>query len=186
MWQLWTMVLFPLPALHGVEHGSKGGSNGSLPELQDGLTRNNETVPENETGAPWRATRAVSTTRLPMTPQSSTDYKSNPTNTSKGFSASFYAKYLVPSLIVLVVLLALFLMYRRKRGREIHSSMESINESSESDNEACPSVEQTAEVSFLHEAIKPLPEESASIAEAAAISTEENASDTPTQLPTQA
>ncbi|KAG8146573.1 hypothetical protein E2320_013715, partial [Naja naja] len=76
----------------------------------------------------------------------------DPPITSKYLSASFYAKYIVPPFIVLVILLVLFLMYRRKRGRaEIHSSMESINESSDSDNEVGPSLEQTAEVSFLTE-----------------------------------
>ncbi|KAM3825266.1 uncharacterized protein M6D78_016556 isoform 2-T2 [Vipera latastei] len=76
----------------------------------------------------------------------------DPPITSKHLSASFYAKYIVPPLIVLVILLFLFLMYRRKRGREIHSSMESINESSDSENEVPSSVEQMAEVSFLPEA----------------------------------
>ncbi|XP_058016853.1 SLAM family member 6 [Ahaetulla prasina] len=109
----------------------------------------------------------------------------DPPITSKYLSASFYAKYIVPLLIVLVILLVLFLMYRRKRGREIHSSMESINESSDSDNEVGPSVEQMAEVSFLPEGVKPLPQDNTSIAEAA-ISNQEQASETPKQLSTQA
>ncbi|XP_032090136.1 uncharacterized protein LOC116520091 [Thamnophis elegans] len=111
--------------------------------------------------------------------------KTDPPVTSKYHSASFYAKYIAPLLIVLVVLLVLFLMYRRKRGREIHSSMESINESSDSDEEVGPSVDQTAEVSFLPEGVKPLPQDNTSIAEAA-VSNREKASDTPKQLPTQA
>ncbi|XP_070807697.1 uncharacterized protein [Pituophis catenifer annectens] len=109
----------------------------------------------------------------------------DPPITSKYLSASFYAKYIVPLLIVLVILLVLFLMYRRKRGREIHSSMESINESSDSDNEVGPSVEQMAEVSFLPEGVKPLPQNNTSNAEAA-VSNQGKASDTPKQLPTQA
>ncbi|XP_026573492.1 uncharacterized protein LOC113447482 [Pseudonaja textilis] len=109
----------------------------------------------------------------------------DPPITSKYLSASFYAKYIVPPFIVLVILLVLFLMYRRKRGREIHSSMESINESSDSDNEVGPSVEQTAEVTFLPEGVKPLSQDNTSTAETA-ISNQEKAPDTPKQLPTQA
>ncbi|ETE64791.1 hypothetical protein L345_09442, partial [Ophiophagus hannah] len=123
-------ALFEGEAKPGVEHDPKEGFKGSLQEFQDGVIQN-KTVLENGTGTPWRSTWLASTTAPLLTVQNSTDSKANPPITSKYLSASFYAKYIVPPFIVLVVLLVLFLMYRRKRGRaEIHSSMESINESS--------------------------------------------------------
>ncbi|XP_060106521.1 T-lymphocyte surface antigen Ly-9-like [Heteronotia binoei] len=79
---------------------------------------------------------------------------------SQQFSVSIYAKYWVPPLVVLVLLLILFLMYRRKRGRESLSRTVSINESSDSDAEDYPDMEQTAQMDPLPQAWKQIPEDS--------------------------
>ncbi|XP_044305054.1 SLAM family member 5-like [Varanus komodoensis] len=47
---------------------------------------------------------------------------------------TFYLKYVVPPLVVVLLLLGLLCMYRRKRGGGSHNSIESINESSDSDD----------------------------------------------------
>ncbi|XP_042296218.1 uncharacterized protein LOC121915773 isoform X2 [Sceloporus undulatus] len=89
-----------------------------------------------------------------------------PSSFIQGASGSFYAKYLTPPLVVLVLLFALFFMYRRKRGIGTRSRTVSINESSDSDEEDCPHAAETVRPNVPPEAFKPIPEETLQTTEA--------------------
>lgn len=145
---LWIVALSPCPGLPDPENPSQikqtpEGFTDSAPQANG--TRGTE-VTEDGTDPSNQSWGATSTPTFPLL-LNSTEYNMDVPAPRQGSSAAFW----IPPLVAVVLLVGLFLMYRRKRGRESRSRTASIIASSESDSKDEPATDQAVQLNHLTE-----------------------------------
>ncbi|KAJ7307552.1 hypothetical protein JRQ81_009577 [Phrynocephalus forsythii] len=180
-WQrLWVVALLPLPALQAdfvpIKHlnMTDAGALGTTALLGNGPT-------PNTPGPPSARGQETERTPLRTTEWSTVETKTNSPLLSPGSLAAIYLKYLIPSVVAVILLLFLFAMYRRKKAiRGSRSRTVSINESLDSDDDGYTAA---ARRSFPPEAFAPIPEETLQTTEALTSVKGPEIPETPDQLP---
>ncbi|KAJ6652751.1 hypothetical protein lerEdw1_010899 [Lerista edwardsae] len=129
---LWIVALCPHPGLQA-DSREQPSPTEQIPATSEGISNSTteesrtDSIPvtENGTDPTSRSQGSFTTPGLPFPQSSPEDEMSSPAPKHRS-SAVFWA----PPLVAVVLLVGLFLMYRRKRGRESRSRVASINSSS--------------------------------------------------------